>query len=343
MSRSRIIQLSISLIVGAACLYFAFSGVDLGEAWGAIKQVPWWGHVVYCLALFVQFIVRSFRWRIQVEGVFGSKPSVRDAFAVNAVAFSSVFLIPFRLGELVRPYISAQRGWMTASAGLAHSAVERILDGLVTTACFAIVLVLLGDKQLPPEVALGGWGALALFGGASLVLAIAYRYRAASERFWTRLIGLVHEGLAAKLVGMLVAFLDGLKCFKDLKAFLAYGGYTAFFWFWNGFAMWLMMRFMGIDVGPIAGFFTVCFLVIGVMIPAPPGNVGNFHYFAKLGLTLLGVSETAGLAYAIVLHAWQIGALILWTGFFLLRGDVSLSKVREATQAEPDAADGSLG
>lgn len=333
MSRARTIQLLVSLVIGGACLWLAFRNVDLAEARTAIARVPWWGHLGYAASLIVQMWLRSLRWAIQVEGMSGRRPPLKDTLAINAVGFASVFLIPFRLGELVRPYLSKQRGYMSTTAGIANSAVERILDGLVTVAFFAVVLVLLGDRGLPEWVALGGWAGAALFGGASVVLALGYVYREPSERFWRKLIGVVHQGLADKLVGLLAKFLDGLACFQSWGAFLGYLGYTVVYWLLNGAAMWGVLALMGSDAGLLGAYFTLCFLVIGVMMPAPPGNVGNFHAFAKLGLVLLGVAEGQALAFAIVIHAWQVVTLILWAGWFVVRGDVSLQRVREATQA----------
>jgi uncharacterized membrane protein YidH (DUF202 family) len=52
----------------------------------------------------------------------------------------------------------------------------------------------------------------------------------------------------------------------------------------------------------LSGFVCLCFLVIGVMLPAPPGNVGNFHAFAKLGLTVSGVAAVPAVIAAVVLH-----------------------------------------
>lgn len=336
MTRGRLIQLLVSVVIGAACLWLAFRDVPLGEARTAIARVPWWVHVAYLLSMFVQFVLRSLRWSIQVHGQSGRAPPLRDSLAINAVSFAAVFLIPFRLGELVRPYLGAQRGLMRKSTGLAHSAVERILDGLVTTAFFALVLVLLGEHELPDEVRYAGWLGLLVFGGASVVLGLAFWSREASERFWGRLISLLHKGLADKLVGMLGAFLDGLACFRTLGGFLGYVALTVVYWLFNGLAMWLVLWGLGVDASPLVAYFALCFLVISVMLPAPPGNVGNFHAFAKWALTLLGIAEGPALAYAIILHAWQVVALLLWAGVFVLRGDVSLDKVREATHDELD-------
>lgn len=344
MSKSRVLQLLVSVAIGAGCLWLAFRDVPLDEAKTAIARVPWWVHGVYVLSLFAQFVLRSLRWSIQVQGQAGRAPSLKDSLAINAVSFAAVFLIPFRLGELVRPYLGAQRGLMRKSTGLAHSAVERILDGLVTTAFFALVLVLLGEHKLPDEVRYAGWLGLLIFGGASVVLALAFWSREASERFWRKLIGLLHKGLADKLVGMLGAFLDGVACFRSLGAFFGYVALTVVYWLMNGAAMWVVLWGMGTGAGPLVAYFALCFLVISVMLPAPPGNVGNFHAFAKWALTLLGVAEGPALAYAIILHAWQVATLLVWAGVFVLRGDVSLAKVREATSGEedPGLADGAV-
>ena len=77
------------------------------------------------------------------------------------------------------------------------------------------------------------------------------------------------------------------------------------------------------------------------MIPAPPGNVGNFHAFARTALSVLGVGLAPAVAFAILLHAQTVVALVVAAGAFLISGDVSLSRVRAATSArEPSGSAG---
>jgi uncharacterized protein (TIRG00374 family) len=333
----RAIQLFVSVLVGAACLYFAFRGVPWSELSTRVARVPWYGHLAYLATLVVQYVLRSERWAIQARGIGQRVPTFRESLAINAIGFAAVFLMPFRIGELVRPAIGKQRKIMGAGAGLAVTALERIFDGIITTGFFGLVLVAMGNREVPAYVKGGGWMALAVFGGGLVVLALAARWRDASLRFWTRAIGLVHAGLAEKLVSMLRSFLDGLACFKSPGALLAYVGLSVAYWVLNGAGMWMLLRFMGIDAEPLAAFFCLCFLVIGVMIPAPPGNVGNFHAFAKKALVIFGVADHDAVAYALVLHGWQTLGLILWAGLFVVTGDVSLKSV---THAAEDAKDG---
>lgn len=346
----RTLQLAVSLAIGAGMFWFAFhdlpvEGKDpatttfsdrLDFLFAQVANVPLAAHVVYPVLVIVQFVFRSERWRIQANGLSRRKVSASESFAINAVAFTSVFLFPFRLGEFVRPVVGERRGIMPASAGLALSMLERIFDGLVTAGFFVGVLFLIGDSagRLPDWIHQGKYVAFLFFGGPAIAILLAARWREASVAFWRKLLSLIHEKLADRLVGMLEAFLDGLGCFRSRGAVAAYLGYTIAYWTLNGLSMWILLRMMGIDVSVLAAYFCLSFLVIGVMIPAPPGNIGNFHAFAKEALTLMGVAAAPALAFAFVVHAWQVASLLLWAGFWVLRGDVSLRVVAEAASED---------
>jgi uncharacterized protein (TIRG00374 family) len=333
----RVIQLVVSLLIGGVCLWFAFKNVPIDETRAELEAVTWWGHAGFIGLIFVMFIVRTERWNLQVQGVAGRRVGFREALAINAVSFAAVFLFPFRLGELVRPVLSLRRGLMSRSAGIALSAVERVTDGLITTAFFGLVLVFLDNVSLPESVSIGGLMALALFGSASIVLVAAVRWHDASVRFWNALLTPIHAGLARALVGILERFLEGLRCFKNGRVLFSYVLLSVLFWALNGLSIYVLLKGMGVDATLFGAFFSLCFLVIGVMIPAPPGNLGNYHYFAKLSLILLGVAPAKALAFAVLTHGWQVLTLVVWGGLFLVTGDVSLQRLKQA--ALDDAGD----
>src|SRR5204862_4476090 len=140
---------------------FAFRGIastdeQTGVSWSAIRDTiaatEWWAYAAFAASFAAQFFLRSERWRVQTRGLLGKAPSMREALGINCVANAAVFLLPFRLGEFVRPNICAQRGIMSASAGLAATALERVIDGIVTTGMFGVVLLLLHDHEVPTAV-----------------------------------------------------------------------------------------------------------------------------------------------------------------------------------------------
>ncbi len=338
----RAVQLTVSLVIGALCLWFAFSGMRDGakdEQMSAdaildvIKAIPL-STYVWSLALFAaQTIVRVERWRLQVRGLTGTAPGWRDALTINAFAFAAVFLLPFRLGEFVRPNLCAQRGIMTASAGLASSALERIIDGLVTTAIFGCLLLLV-PFDLPPGVRLGGVFALAFFGSAVVFLVVALKARSRVLPIVERIASVVSPALAARVVGLINSFLDGLRCFASFKDLAIYVALSTAFWLLNGASTGVIVSAIDPNASPFAGLVCLCFLVMAVMIPAPPGNVGTFHAFAKMGLTVAGVGQIDAVASAVVLHAFSTLSVVGLAAVFAVVGSV---RWREASHALDNA------
>jgi uncharacterized protein (TIRG00374 family) len=340
----RALKLLIGIVIGAVCLVLAFRGVanteqQTGIAWGDIvtmmRGIAWWGPAGFVAFVFAQLVLRSERWRIQVRGLMGTAPGHRESVAINSVAAAAVFLLPFRLGELVRPNLSAQRNIMRASAGLAATALERAIDGIVTTFFFGVVLIALrnrSDVRLPAEVGVGGVIALVVFGGALVFFVAAFKWREGTARLVLRALSLVHGPFARRAASILTGFLDGLACFRRPRDMLAYVGLTLAYWLVNAVSVFIVMRAMGIAVDPLAALLCLCFLVMGMMIPAPPGNVGNFHVFARSALTVFAVAPTPAVAFAIVLHALTVLSVVLLGGFFLATGDVSLATIRAATK-----------
>jgi glycosyltransferase 2 family protein len=233
----------------------------------------------------------------------------------------------------VRPNLSAARGIMRASAGLAASVLERVIDGMVTTGFFAVVLLFLGDRDVPGYVRVGGWSALAVFGGASAFLVVAYLAREKTLAFMMRVLSLFGARVANRVTAMLEGFLLGLSCFKKPTDVLAYLGLTVLYWLLNGLSMWVLMRGLGLDLPILAAFFCLCFLVIGMMMPAPPGNVGNFHAFARAALTIFGVGIGPAVAYAILLHAATTLAVVLWMLVFFATRDLTMGGLRKAASS----------
>jgi len=334
----RAAQLALSFGVGALCLWFAFHGVRAGAEGSnispdallsIIRAVPTSAYAGFVGLFALQVVVRVERWRLQTLGLTGRAPPWIDSLTINAFAFAAVFLMPFRLGEFVRPNLCAQRGIMSASAALAGTAVERIIDGLVATAIFGVLLVA-APFEWPPWVRAGGLSALAFFGGGVVVLIIAMRAKELAITVTTRVLGVVSAGLAARVAGMLGAFIDGLRCFRSARDIALYLLLSVVFWTLNGLGVALIVRGLDPTASYAAGFVCLCFLVIGVMLPAPPGNVGSYHAFAKLGLTVSGVATLPATAGAVLLHLMAVVTVVGLAGIFAVIGPIRVADARHA-------------
>jgi uncharacterized protein (TIRG00374 family) len=304
-------QLVGSIVIGVACLWFAFRGVRDGAAgehltlaalMDATRAVPAWSWLTFVGLFVLQALLRVERWRLQVRGLTSRNPAWGDSLTINGLAFAAVFFVPFRLGELLRPNLCASRGIMSASAGLAATALERVIDGMVATAMFG-VLLLAAPFDWPVWARAGGASALFFFGGGIVVLVAAFKAREWTLTTVSRLVSLFSARLAERVVAMTDGFLDGLRCFRGSADVVLYVGLSVAYWILNALGTAAIVVGVDDDASVFSGFVCLCFLVIGVMLPAPPGNVGNFHAFAKLGLTVSGVGEVPAVVAAVLLHA----------------------------------------
>src|SRR5512132_1442929 len=95
------LRLTIGLAVSAACLYFATRGTDwagVGQVLGS-AQAEWVVAVVAASVLSVY--VRAERWRILLRPV--GDVGLYPALSATAIGFGASSVLPFRLGELLRP------------------------------------------------------------------------------------------------------------------------------------------------------------------------------------------------------------------------------------------------
>ncbi|MBI5498251.1 MAG: flippase-like domain-containing protein [Deltaproteobacteria bacterium] len=302
----RAIQFVVGLAISGVLLWLALRGVDWQEAGAAIKGVAWWVYPAYFLQLTVTHVLRTWRWKRQVDSLTGMRMPFRDAFGMCCVSFLGTFLLPFRLGELIRPYLATQRGYGRKSVGLATVALERVLDGLVMTGFLAVILAWVGNRDVPAVISLGGYVALLVFGGALGVFIAAYRWRDLSIRFWSAVLTPISTRLAEKLLGMLNAFIEGLKSLPTVGDVAIYLGLTVAYWLVNGFGMWVLAQGMDLELPMLGAYFVLSCLVVGITIPAGPGNVGNFEYAIQVSLAVFGVGKGDGAAYAIWTHLFQM-------------------------------------
>lgn len=225
---------------------------------------------------------------------------------VGAVGFMGVFLLPLRLGEFVRPMLLARDGGVPFGTGLSMIAVERISDGLMVSGMLFAVLLTVPESALErsPEVRVGAYAALTVFGSAMIALILTAVARRFTQRLLEATVGRLSGALAQKLLGLLTTFVEGLRVLGSPRAIASFVVLTAGYWLTNGFGIWVMARGLGLDLPPTAGYAMMCCVVVGMMIPNSPGNVGSFWYFLLLPLGLYGVDSGSPRAVAFALLVW---------------------------------------
>jgi uncharacterized protein (TIRG00374 family) len=105
-------------------------------------------------------------------------------------------------------------------------------------------------------------------------------------------------------------------------------------WAIEAVVYWMVMWAFGLDLG-----YPVALLVVGTvnlagLIPASPGQVGVYEFFASTVLMAAGIQQETALAYAIVVH------IVIWlpvtvAGFVsLARMGLGVNAVQQARTTE---------
>ncbi len=307
-------------------------GAD-GDGWSVdlLWLLPYFGILVLI------HVMRVIRWKPLLDPI--APLSLAEHNRIGAVGFMAMFLFPLRLGELVRPYLvkkaTAKEGTpVRMSEVLATVVVERVIDGLVVSLfLFGVLFLLPSEGASADRMKVGAFAALAVFGAAAVLLAGARWQHERTKTFVQMTAGLVSKRLAKGIGRILDDFLRGLRRLPSARTFAGFLFITLVYWALNGLGVWCMLQAFDIGIDMIGAYAMMACVVVGMMIPNSPGNVGSFWYFLCLPVGLYGFSDAAPRVIAFGLAVWlmQLTQQTLFGVWFVARGVVSWRGVVQAT------------
>lgn len=310
-------KLFISLVLAALFSWLVMrGGVPLLPDAEAFSIVRWEYALAYVAILAASHFARATRWRFLIAPV--QEVSVRESVLLNWIGFFAIFLLPLRLGEFARPALTRMRLGVSVSVGLGTVAVERVIDGLITSGCLVVALFALqrqpSDDPFVKALPFYGYASLFVFVGAFCALALFLWKRAWAETIINSTLGRFAPRVATILAQKIGDIADGLLALargKELGGFLFE---SLVYWGLNAFGMWVLA--LGCDLpmnfGQALGIMGI--LAIGILLPAGPGLFGNFQFAVLKGLELYfvgaAVDRSAGV-YIFLLYTIQFVFLTL--------------------------------
>jgi uncharacterized protein (TIRG00374 family) len=342
-------KLLASIIITAGIVFtLQKGGLTLVPEGSDFAHVNWAIVPAYFGTLGVMSYFRAVRWRYLLRS-FADVPRKR-VLAVSWIGFAAILLMPFRIGEIVRPYMVRDKGKVSMSSATGTVVAERVVDGLYLSILLAVALVFVPTIDPLPSRVVGlpisvaqvrtsGFVMLGVFTAAFITIAVFYFARAWARRMTLAVFGLVSKKLGEKLANTAEKLANGLHFLargRDAGGFLVE---TTLYWGINAFGMWILAWGCGVvhaDGTPIT-FGEACALMgmLGctILIPGPPGLLGVFQAGIYAGMTMYfptSVVTGAGSAYVFLLYAiqlvWTIGA----AAFFLVVDRSALKTLAES-------------
>jgi uncharacterized protein (TIRG00374 family) len=290
-------KLAISIALGALFAWLvARGGVPLLPSFGQLRAIRPWTVPVYLLSLLLVHYFRASRWRFLIAPV--KRVPFKDVLLLNWIGFFAIFALPLRLGELARPALTKLRHGIPISVGLGTVAVERVLDGLITSACVAWALLVLPRVQSRNPIAAHlpayGYAALLVFTCAFAALGMFLWQRTLAMRLTRSTLGLFAPALAETLAQKVGNVADGIRSIGDPGLALGFLAESALYWGCNALGVWLLGLGCGLPMGLGHAAAVMGVLAIGILLPTGPGLFGNFQLAVSAALRLYFAEALVG-------------------------------------------------
>lgn len=331
----RALKLAIGIAVSAAMIWYAFKDQPFASVWEDIthmKALPMLGAVILSTLCFP---LRLPRWRALLRHDDGTPVSYGAMWHAIAIGFAANNTLPFRAGEVLRVAVVSRLGAIPFATALSSLAVERVMDALVVVALLAVGLM---NAQFGATVTLPGSDTpiadSAMRVGIICVAALAIAIAAAARPKLT--LALVDRILPRNRIGASLRqfaerMLGGLTALRDPAHAVPVVLWTVLIWLVNAAAFWIGFRAFDISVPFSAALILQGVLLIGIAIPQAPGYAGFFELVIVKVLSLYGVSESIGLAFAISYHVTTFVPITLLGVWSATRPGITLRNIEQPT------------
>jgi len=322
-------------------LWLFLRNIDPREAWQALTHAHLGWIALAVGVVLVTYTLRAWRWRVLLAPI--GPAGFRYAFRATIIGYTASFLLPGRVGEVLRPYLLARHEGLNVASTFATIIVERLLDLITMLLLFGCAILIAGVEVGPEVRAAGLVAALGSLVG-TVVLVVLAGHPELIGRWVARLTRWLPPRAAATLAHLVQTFAEGLKVMRSPGHLLWSFLWSVPLWLSIALTIWLTSLAFDLTLPFIASFLVVGYLTVGISLPTP-GVAGGFHYFYKAAMTqLFGAPESVAAAAAVVLHLVSfapvtvLGLVYMWQDGLTLGG---LQRLRQQARTEsasgPDA------
>jgi uncharacterized membrane protein YbhN (UPF0104 family) len=329
------------------CIWYTLhkGGLKIVPESGDFQHVRWWVVGPYFLSVAMFNYFRSVRWRYLLRSIAVVRK--RRLLAASFIGFAAILIMPFRIGEFVRPYMirtapnerqaQGERP-ITLTAATSSIVAERVIDGLYLSVILAFALLLVPTVHPLPDKVVGipvaveyvrrsGFLMLPLFAGLSVATAVFYFARSWAHKTTIAIVGRVSMKFAEKLTHFIEKAVDGLHVLSRGRDALGFFVESTGYWLVNALGMWLLAWGCGVvhADGSAPTFGEACALMgmlgCAILIPGPPGLLGVFQAGLYAGMTMYyptSVVTGGGAAFVFLLYMTQVVFTLVSAGLALL-------------------------
>lgn len=317
--KNKTLQLTLAIIISAIGLYIAFRGIEWQDFIRELGSVNLTWYIAGMLGMVVILFIRAMRWRIFLLPM-GSFSTIK-LYKGTIAGFFTNYILPFRIGEVVRAYITGQYIEKKGTVLLPSIVIERMIDG-VSFFLFVVIFSLFIDLPLSDKQIL--IVRILLIAILALFVVVIYLYYRLRDK-----ITIFLEKKEGKVANFFKDLHQGMQALYKVKHPIKIIIFSFLIWFVTGLTYWAGIKACHIELGFIEAFILMATAMIAIAIPAAPGFVGTFHAAIVATLVALNIDKSTAASYAFLQHLIGLIPICVFGFIHFLEANVSFKDIRE--------------
>jgi glycosyltransferase 2 family protein len=299
-------SLLLGIAISAITLIIALRGNDIGVLMGEFARGRYLYVVPVVLVVIFSLAVRGERWR----ALLLDRLSSAHAIHITNISYFLGALLPFRIGEVVRAYLTTRLDPpISMFTSFSSIVVERLFDLLTVAIIVLIAVVIMQD--VPAEIVAGTQAtAIIAVVGMAFLTVLSVR-RGIAHKLLELALRVLPFLKRFGLVSVVDRILDGLAPLSSLRALVRVLGLNALAWFGSVFAAYIGLFVFYENPNWQAALLSVAMASIAIALPAAPSGVGTFQFAVIFALQVTGLIGAGNpperaTAYAVLIHAINV-------------------------------------
>jgi uncharacterized protein (TIRG00374 family) len=296
----------LGLVVTVVAIYWTLRDVDVSRVVESARSASLTALLGVSVMQLVGIYFRGVRWRHLTAPLADYPLPLAAHVRATAVGFMAINLLPFRIGELIRPWFLARQTGIRGTAALGTILLERAMDFAALAVIGGLVLYF-HSGSFPP------WfrtGATLLAGISMLPISMLIALWIDEQRtvsVLTRAARPLPGRIGERGLDLITELCRGLGTLRGPRPLAVVLLYTMLIWgviYAAPFAFGLLALDVQLPLSErlLAVFTLHAFTALAVAAPSAPGFLGVYHVACKEALALFGISPEVAVAFGTLLH-----------------------------------------
>lgn len=317
-------------LLAIGLLWWVLHDTDPHILWSHLRDASIPLLILAAAANIAQNIFRVLRWRALLEPVRPNVP-FRPMFDAVILGYAASWIIPGRVGEVLRPAMLAGRERLPIGPCFGSVLADRLLDGMAVLVLFGVgVLLTPLTGEAAEHASVVRVSAAVLVGLIAVPIAVLLLASNAGSG-WKRDLQ-SRRGWRGWLGRALLSLSQGVEALKRPVLFTRIALHTLLAWLLIAASTWLGVRAIGVDLSFQGTLVLLPLLVLGIALPTP-GGAGGYHAAMQFGLMqLFGVGETLAEGAGILQHLVVVLPIIALGALLLIIGRIPIQDLVQAAR-----------